>query len=75
LPAPFVARLFFSGPFDFQARSISYDAAILRGQWLALRRTTSPALRISTEDIPQCGLLLAMMAATIWPSVVDPPRF
>jgi hypothetical protein len=33
------------------------------------------ALRISTEDIPQCGLLLTVMVATIWPSVVDPPRF
>jgi hypothetical protein len=32
-------------------------------------------LRISTEDIPQCGLLLTMMAATIWPAIVDPPRF
>jgi hypothetical protein len=33
----FVARLFFSGPFDFQARFISDDAVILRGQWLAVR--------------------------------------
>ena len=33
----FVARLSFSGHFDFQARFISYDAVILRGQWLALR--------------------------------------
>jgi hypothetical protein len=33
------------------------------------------ALRISTEDIPQCGLLLTTMAATIWSSIVDPPRF
>jgi hypothetical protein len=32
-------------------------------------------LRISTEDIPQCGLLLTMMAATIWSATVDPPRF
>jgi hypothetical protein len=31
-------QTFLSGPFDFQARSISDDAVILRGQWLALRQ-------------------------------------
>jgi hypothetical protein len=75
----FVKKPGSAGLFCFQAfyfEAFYFSIILLCGQLLCRsRRTEFPAVRISTDAIPQCGPLMLMMAATIWPSAAGRARF